>query len=270
MTPHRGGEIDTTRPNQARVYDYLLGGTANFPADREQAARLTDPRDGYPGLRAILRDNREFIIQAVTWLASGAGVRAGLMKEPVTQFLDLGCGLPARPSVHETALAADPSARIIYVDHDPVVLDYVRALAVSEDVAAVGADLTEPEAVLGTPALKEAVDLEQPACVILACVLHFLPAGAAEKVVARYMDQLPAGSCAVVSVCRYDDEELAARLAGKYRAGTWRNHSADDVQAMLGGLRLVRGQMADVRRWPLPPPRISWPASTIGGVGIKG
>jgi hypothetical protein len=75
--PLRGADgIDVTRPNMARVYDYLLGGSQNFPADREQAARLTDPRDGFPGLPAILRDNREFLVQAVTWLASGAGVRA--------------------------------------------------------------------------------------------------------------------------------------------------------------------------------------------------
>ena len=35
------GEIDTSVPSIARMYDYWLGGTDNFPADRE-AARLSE------------------------------------------------------------------------------------------------------------------------------------------------------------------------------------------------------------------------------------
>ena len=33
-------ELDLSRPNGARVYDYLLGGAHNFQVDRDHAARL--------------------------------------------------------------------------------------------------------------------------------------------------------------------------------------------------------------------------------------
>ena len=33
-------KINTSVPNPARIYDYLLGGKDNFPADREVAEQL--------------------------------------------------------------------------------------------------------------------------------------------------------------------------------------------------------------------------------------
>jgi hypothetical protein len=252
----------------ARVYDYLLGGTNNYPADREQAARITDPDEGYPDLAGILRHNRQFIVRAVAWLAGGAGVPLDLMGAPVTQFIDAGAGLPTHPSVHEAALAAAHSARVAYVDNDRDVLAYLRRHT-GPGVVAVGGDLRDPAAVLADKALREVIDTGQPVCVILGAVLHFLPAPAAADVVAGYMGRLPSGSAAVITVCRYEDEVLAARLAASYKAGTWYNHSADDVRAMFGPLRLVRGQVADVRCWPMLPADVQRDACTIGGLGIK-
>ena len=46
----------------------------------------------------------------------------------IRQFLDLGTGLPTAENVHQIARRADPGARVVYVDHDPVVLAHARDL----------------------------------------------------------------------------------------------------------------------------------------------
>lgn len=40
----------------------------------------------------------------------------------IRQFLDLGTGLPTGENVHQIAQRPVPEARVVYVDHDPVVL----------------------------------------------------------------------------------------------------------------------------------------------------
>jgi S-adenosyl methyltransferase len=71
--------LDTSKPDPASIFDHLLGGTHSYPADRDEAGRLTQACSQLPGLAA---ENRGFIARAVTWMAS----------EGVTQYLDLGSG----------------------------------------------------------------------------------------------------------------------------------------------------------------------------------
>lgn len=259
-TSGNGGGIDTTKPSMARVYDYLLGGQHHFGADRAMAESLLDPEDGCPGLREMVRDNRRFITRAVTWL-SARGVR---------QFIDAGCGLPAHPATHETARAADPSAAVVYVDNDPEVLAWDRTLMDgSAGGVIIGGDLTDPAAVLSDKRLLEAVDLDEPACVILGAVLHFHDAAAAREIVAGWTGPMAPGSAAVVSCVRYEDPELAARMARRYTAGTLHNHSREDVSGFLAGLRIAQGQVMSVRNWPVPPTGPGPDALVYGGVGIR-
>src|SRR6185437_3379737 len=147
-----GPDVDTSRPNIARVYDFLLGGKDNYASDRELAGQIVALNPGLPGL---VRDNRAFIIKAVTKAASDLGIR---------QFIDLGAGLPVHPSVHEAVRGVSPDARVVYVDHDPVVQSHVRALMAGDGVAAVGADITRPGEVLADPELTGLIDFGQPAC----------------------------------------------------------------------------------------------------------
>jgi S-adenosyl methyltransferase len=107
--------MDTSKPNIARVYGYWLGGKDNYAIDRDVAGRML-AHD--PGLRDRVRDNREFVT-GVARLAAERGI---------AQFIDLGAGLPTRPSVHEAARAVNPGARVWYVDNDPVVVSHARAL----------------------------------------------------------------------------------------------------------------------------------------------
>jgi len=239
--PGSGAGIDITRPNMARVYDYWLGGKDNFAADRALAEQVLDPVRGYPGLRQLVRSNRAFVVAVTAWAA-----RSG-----ISQFIDLGCGLPTRPAVHEAARAARPDARVAYVDWDPLVLSHIRALA-GEGLAAAGGDLTDPDAVLASPELTAVTDMEQPVCVILAAVLHFLPAGQAGAVTAGWARRLAPGSVLAVSCAHYEDEALNERIRAMYGAGTWVNHDRDAVRSFLAGLDIVPPGVVTAQRWRPP------------------
>jgi O-methyltransferase involved in polyketide biosynthesis len=229
--------LDTSRPNIARVYDYWLGGKDNFAVDREVAGRMLELD---PGLRDRVRDNRAFV----------AGVAEAAARQDITQFIDLGAGLPARPSVHEAARAVNPLARVAYVDNDPVVVSHARALLASgEGLAAISADLRDPPSVLADPALREVIDLSRPTCVILAAVAHFMPAAQAAEVSAGYMRAMPAGSWLAVSVAHFTDEELLARLFDLHTTAPFQNHGAAQVASFLAGLDLAAPGIAEARRW---------------------
>ncbi|QFY06684.1 SAM-dependent methyltransferase [Nonomuraea phyllanthi] len=180
--------FDPHTPNIARLYDYLLGGKDHFPADRAAAAKMLEVA---PELRAAIRANRAFLGRAVRFLA-GSGI---------TQFLDVGTGLPAQPTVHELAREIAPAARVVYVDRDPVVLVHARALLAGQGGTTVaGGDLRDPGAILADPSVAAALDLGRPVGVLLTAVLHHLgDADRPEEVVASLRDALAPGSCLVLS-----------------------------------------------------------------------
>jgi hypothetical protein len=147
---------DPAQPAAARIYDYLLGGKDNCAVDRAAAEKVLAVA---PDQRRLARANRAFAIRAVRVLAE-AGIK---------QFIDLGTGFPTSPSVHEAARQADPSARVVYVDHDPVVHAHNTALLATADrVASVQADIRRPEDIFGHPDVARLIDLGEP--VVLLCV----------------------------------------------------------------------------------------------------
>jgi hypothetical protein len=229
--------FDTTKPNIARVYDYWLGGRANFAVDREVAGRMLQQD---PELRQRVRDNREFV----------TGVARRAAERGISQFIDLGAGLPTYPSVHEAARAVNPLARVVYVDNDPVVLSHARALlAKGKGTAVADGDLRDPGAVLSDPALRGEIDFSQPVCVILAAVAHFLPAARAAEVTAQFMEPLAAGSWLAVSFAHFTDEELLARLYALHTTAPFQNHGDAELASFLGGLDPLPPGIAEARRW---------------------
>jgi hypothetical protein len=112
--------VDVTRPSIARIYDYLLHGKDNFAADRAAAEKLIESR---LQPRRLALANRGFLLRAVRFLA----------RQGISQYLDLGSGLPTSPSVHEVARDIIPSARVVYVDHDPIVVAHNDALLATRD-----------------------------------------------------------------------------------------------------------------------------------------
>jgi hypothetical protein len=229
--------MDTSKPNIARVYDYWLGGKDNYAIDREVAGRMLEHD---PELRDRVRDNREFV----------AVVARQAAERGIVQFLDLGAGLPTRPSVHEAAREVNPLARVVYVDNDPVVVSHARALlATGEGLAVTPADLRDPAAVLADPVVRDVIDPAQPVCVILAAVVHFLPAAQATEIAAGFIRPLAAGSWLAVSFAHFTDEELLARLYALHTTAQFRNHGTAQLAAFLAGLDLIPPGIADVRRW---------------------
>jgi O-methyltransferase involved in polyketide biosynthesis len=168
------------------MYDYYLGGKNHFAADRETAEKALAC---WPAGRIGLRENRKFLGRAVRYLAEEAGVR---------QFLDIGSGLPATDNVHEVAQRYAPSARVVYVDSDPLVLAHSRALLVGSPqgrVAYVLADLRDPASILSDAATREILDFSQPIALMMVAVLHFLRDDENPRQVVRtLLDALPPGS----------------------------------------------------------------------------
>jgi O-methyltransferase involved in polyketide biosynthesis len=228
--------FDPATPNTARVYSRLLGGKDHFSPDRAEADVLLEI---YPPLAEMVKENRAFLAEAVTWAAN----------QGIGQFLDLGAGLPATPSVHQTARTVLPAARVAYVDTDPMVLSHARALLAAPSVAAVAADLRNPAGVLADPELRAVIDPAEPVCVILGAVVHFLDASTARDVTAEYARRIAPGSCLVISCATYDDEALAKRLATEYTAGQFINHTREDVASFFAGLDLVGPGVSEAQTW---------------------
>lgn len=256
-------DIGVTRPDKARVYDYWLGGKDNFAADREAGEAILKE---HPGLRAMARQNRSFILKSVRWTASVAGI---------AQFIDAGCGLPSRPFVHEAARLGEPSARVAYVDRDPFVMSHVRAIEVTGDgLAAVEADVTEPARVLGDRGLLEVIDLARPAALVLGGTLSDMPADTARAVVAEFAGALAPGSAVIISCASFAGREVAERIAAVLAPdGGWRNHSPEDVGSFFaaGGLRILHGRVMDVSCWPACPAGDGAEpgAQVLGGIGVR-
>ena len=157
---------DTTLPNAARIYDFLLGGKDNFTVDREAAARLLEL---IPDGAVACQDNRQFLGRAVRYLTAERGIR---------QFIDIGTGLPTQGNVHEIAQGIAPEARVVYVDYDPIVITHANALLAKQpSVIAHQGDLREPEKIIGYPAVQEHIDFSKPLAILLVAVMHFVTEG---------------------------------------------------------------------------------------------
>jgi hypothetical protein len=230
-----------TRPHIARVYDYLLGGTASFPADRAVAeaimARL-------PAVPAGVRAQRDLLGRVVRYLVGEAGVR---------QLLDIGSGLPTAENVHEIAHHIDPGTRVVYVDHDPVVLTQARALLAGESVTFVAdGDLTDPAGLLARPEVREQLDWEQPIGLLLCGILHYVldeedPAG----ILATLSGALPAGSYVFIHhlLDRQDPASAGLQTAMQQGLGRVKFRTIGEIRDLFGGLELVEPGVVPVPDW---------------------
>ena len=251
--------------NPARVYDALLGGNDNYPADRAVAGKLAAAK---PALLANVRANRAYLGRVVRYLAAECGIR---------QFLDLGAGLPSLDNTHEVAQRAAPSSRVVYVDNDPVVLARARALLVSAPGGAtsfLSAEIREPETVLEQAA--ETLDFGQPVAVMLLGVLYMIPdADQPYAKVAAYTGALAPGSFLAVSHPASEvDAEEAAEAARQYDNAlptTQTNRNRAQVTRFFDGLELIEPGVVQLNKWR-PDPGQAGPGveiSSWAGLGRK-
>jgi hypothetical protein len=261
------GEFDTSKPNVARMNDYLLGGKDNFAADRRAAEQLLQVA---PYMKIAMVENRLFLGRAVRFLAE-RGIR---------QFFDIGSGLPTQLNSHEVARKVNPAARVIYVDNDPVVISHLRAiLARDERTAVVDGDILHPDDLLADPLVRRTVDLDEPVAVLICGALHFIPNSEDPyKHIAWLRDQIAPGSHLVLTHAVYEGERPDSRGAVEVyknvlgRAENVGPRPFDEVLRFFDGFELVEPGLEWVRRWRPDNPLAAQAAERlhkVGGVGRK-
>jgi hypothetical protein len=261
-------EIDTSRPHSARMYDYFIGGENHFAADRKTAREVLRHS---PFVPTAARENRAFLGRAVRYLAAEAGV---------TQFLDIGAGLPTTNNVHEVAQRVAPSSRVVYVDNDPLVLAHARALLTSAPegrTAYIQADFRDPDAILSDPATRDVLDFRKPVALMLVAILHFAPdEDRPAEVIATLLDALPSGSYLVAShlTTAFDQEATSKGQQVMRSAGIamQKRDSGEFANLAFSGLKLVPPGVVLVSEWrrdsagPAPAPH---EVNCYGGDGRK-
>jgi O-methyltransferase involved in polyketide biosynthesis len=254
--------FDPSVPNPARMWNYWLGGKDNFAADRAAAQHLLE---AMPSMPMIARAARLFLIDAVSQLAAGFGIR---------QFLDIGTGLPTADNTHDVAQRAAPESRIVYVDYDPVVLSHAQALLTSSREGKTDylqADLRDTDTILAGAA--RTLDFTRPVAVLLIAVLHFIPdADDPYAVVARLMDAVPSGSYLVVAHAASDiAAESSAEHARRYNqvsSATLTPRSRDQVARFFDGLDLVPPGLVPMSQWTRPGEIDSAVGALVGYCGL--
>jgi S-adenosyl methyltransferase len=244
--------IDMSTAHPARRYNYWLGGKDNFAADRESGDAIAA---AMPSIRTATLENRTFLQRAVRHLT-----RAG-----VSQFLDIGTGLPTADNTHEVAQAINPTARIVYADNDPLVLTHARALLTSSPEGATAyldADLRDPAAILDDPALRDTLDLTQPVALMLVAILHFIRDDENPR---RIIEQLTAtlapGSYVVASHATWDyfSADMIKRLQANNSDQRFCPRSREQFAALLSGISLIDPGMVPVSQWHPDTPETSRP-----------
>jgi hypothetical protein len=237
-------DIDTKTPSGARVYDYMLGGTDNYAADRIAADQTEEM---LPGTKAMARNNRRYMERVVRYLAQDCGIR---------QFIDNGSGLPTQNNVHHIAQAIAPGSRVIYIDKDPVVLRHqkVGALAENENTAFVLADATNVDEILSHPKTRRLLNPDEPAAALYMTFLHFIPDEADPwGMIHRMMDHLAPGSYLAVSQIVSDDPEVRQRMTEFVLSNTKGNfgrfRKKQEVRAFFDGLEPVEPGLVNINDW---------------------
>jgi hypothetical protein len=254
--------MDLDRPAAARVYDYYLGGSHNFAADREMARKAIEM---WPDLPLIMRANRAFLRRAVTYLA----------QQGFTRFLDIGSGIPTFGAVHEVAREIQPDSRVVYVDKDPVAVAHSRLLLQDDKLCAVvDADLTDPQDLLSRPEVAELLAPGEPVALLLVAVLHFVTDEQdPEGILATLRDALPRGSA--LAIChaslegRPDQAETHQALYNKTPT-PMTMRSAQRINRFFEGFELVDPGVVYLPQWrPDEPAAVGeHPERMVGLVGV--
>src|ERR1700685_2755567 len=253
--------VDVTRPSIGRIYASLLYGKDNFAVDRAAAEHLMQSR---LEPRRLSLANRGFLLRAVRFLA----------EQGISQYLDLGSGLPTSPSVHEVAREIIPDARVVYVDHDPIVVAHNDALLATRDgVITIRGDVRDPDAVLAEEALAKCIDFDEPVAVLLLGVLHFISLDEdAQGIIARFRQRMAPGSYLAVSLGTSDgaDPEMLAEATETYAAARmpFTLRSRDQIMDLFGGFSLLEPGLVSLPDWrpDFNTDRTQLKGPTVGGV----
>jgi len=236
-----GPRLDTGVAHSARVWNYLLGGKDNFAADRETGDMMMQL---FPGIIQIAREQRRFLARSVRYLTGEAGIR---------QFLDIGVGLPVAVSTHQIAQQVAPESRIVYVDHDPLVLVHAQALLTSAPggvTSYIEADVRDTEEILEQAA--RTLDFGQPVAVMMLGILGQIPdSDEPGLIVSQFLGALPAGSYLALTDGTDTSPALnqAVDAYNQNSANPYHLRRPERITAFFGGLMLVPPGVVTTSQW---------------------
>jgi O-methyltransferase involved in polyketide biosynthesis len=232
------------QPSVARMYDFYLGGTMNYSVDREAVAEVAK---AMPDCFDLCLENRSFLRRAVRFMSS----------QGITQFIDIGSGLPTKSNTHEVAQAVNPSAKVVYVDMDPVVLQEGKALLASNEktTTIICADVRNPGTVLNNPGLLSLIDFSKPVGVLMMCVACFWTDKEISHIMTTIRSTLASGSYIAATHDTFDGkrDELGAveRVKEVYKETPIPIYfrSRSEVAELFVGLELVEPGLVMLDEW---------------------
>jgi hypothetical protein len=264
-------DIDITKPNVARVYDCFLDGKDNFAADREFVSKAIEAAPKAP---MSAKNNRAFLRRAVRYLVTEAGV---------TQFLDLGSGLPTQGNVSEVAHEIDPTIHVVHVDNDPIVYTHSKALLsdrMTTDI--IVGDVRRPAEILADPDVGKLIDFGKPVGLLLFAIMHHVEdVDRPGWIMTQLRDAMPPGSYLALSSFRMPGPELPEvramtaeaekLLVGTLGSGRWRED--EEIRSWFGDWELLEPGLVALQEWRPPPgaviERDVYYHSFYGGVARK-
>ncbi|WP_194818574.1 SAM-dependent methyltransferase [Nocardia sp. XZ_19_385] len=256
--------IRTDIPHSARIWNYWMGGKDYYEIDRiaGDAGLEVDP-----DISTMAVQSRQFLIRAVKFLAGEKGI---------TQFLDIGTGLPTMQNTHEVAQSVTPTAKIVYVDNDPLVLTHARALLTSTTAEGVttyiDADYHYPEQIIA--AAKNVLNFEEPIGVMFMGVLgHARTYEDLRRIVDTVLSAVPSGSY-LVMWDGTDDSKAYVTLCENYTGtgGTpYIPRPQAQIEAAFEGLEMVEPGFVSITEWRAGATEVgeNRPISAYGGVARK-
>jgi SAM-dependent methyltransferase len=257
-------DIDIDRPNAARVYDYLLGGSHNFAVDRALGDQVIAAS---PTTREQAGLNRAFLGRAVRFCAD-RGIR---------QFLDLGSGIPTAGNVHEVARAVVPDARVVYVDIDPIAIAHGRDILADDPHShMLGRDLRDADEVLADIDDGKLLDLGEPVALLMVAVLHAVPdADDPAGIIGRYTNAVPTGSFLAISHGTDEGNPVEARrvIALSQRTNTPLSvRSKSEIETFFHGYELAPPGVTWLPAWHRDTSKDTTPpedSNNYAGVGCR-
>ena len=259
-------ELDLDTPHAARMWNYWMGGKDNYEADRLAGDHVASV---YPEIVTMAKQSRQFLIRVVGYLAADVGI---------DQFIDIGTGLPTMQNTHEVAQSIEPTARIVYVDNDPLVLTHARALlgnSTAEGLTTyVHADYHDPELIMAEA--RKVLDLQRPVAVMFMGVLGYVEQlDEMRSLIGRTVAPVPSGSHLVLWDGTDTGEAVVEGTKKLTESGAvpYYLRSPDELASCFAGFELVEPGMVPITSWrpDVPVDRDTWDEyiDAYGAVGRK-
>ncbi|MFC9659618.1 SAM-dependent methyltransferase [Nocardia sp. NPDC127606] len=270
MTTRPPNVIDPGQPNAARLHNVFLGGKDHYAPDQALAENLASST-----IRAAITESRRFTRRAVEHLSD---------HHRVSQFVELGCGLPHTPEIHDIAEQHNSTTRALYVDSDIVVAAHGRAKLHDPPTRFfTDTDITDTDTILSD--IAAVMDMTAPLAVCVSGTAEWIPD--APAVLAALTARFPVGTWLVLTHVTdefYPDHVRAAAETLRRAGIAYHPRGRDEITAMLAGYQLLAPGLIAPHRWtPTPidsdgngvPPlsastprhRAAWELSAYAAVG---